>query len=112
MSEVSAYPGVRRALTAQQRRIGARGRVVMVGRDIGTVVLPEADLKVYLDASVEEEACPHDLTPTTSTTAALALGDALALASASLTRVRIVGLRKPRSNRLMEVRSRPASRAR
>ncbi len=56
VSQVSAYPGVRRALTAQQRRIGRRGRVVMVGRDIGTVVLPEADLKIYLDASVEERA--------------------------------------------------------
>lgn len=56
VSVVSAYPGVRKALTAQQRRIGQRGQVVMVGRDIGTVVLPEADLKVYLDASVEERA--------------------------------------------------------
>jgi cytidylate kinase len=53
---VSAYPGVRKALTAQQRRIGQRGKVVMVGRDIGTVVLPEAGLKIYLDASVEERA--------------------------------------------------------
>ncbi|HEY58905.1 MAG TPA: (d)CMP kinase [Anaerolineae bacterium] len=56
VSVVAAHPGVRRALTAQQRRIGQRGRVVMVGRDIGTVVLPEADLKIYLDASVEERA--------------------------------------------------------
>jgi cytidylate kinase len=56
VSQVSAYPGVRRALSAQQRRIGQRGKVVMVGRDIGTVVLPESDLKVYLDASVEERA--------------------------------------------------------
>jgi CMP/dCMP kinase len=56
VSVVSAYPGVRRALSEQQRRIGLRGRVVMVGRDIGTVVLPEADLKVYLDASVAERA--------------------------------------------------------
>jgi len=56
VSIVSAYPGVRRALTVQQRRIGLRGRVVMVGRDIGTVVLPEADLKIYLDASEEERA--------------------------------------------------------
>ncbi len=56
VSAVSAYPGVRRALTEQQRRVAARGRVVMVGRDIGTVVLPEAELKVYLDASVEERA--------------------------------------------------------
>jgi cytidylate kinase len=56
VSVVSAYPGVRRALSAQQRRIGQRGKVVMVGRDIGTVVLPEADLKIYLDASAEERA--------------------------------------------------------
>ena len=56
VSVVSAYPGVRRALSAQQRRIGMRGKVVMVGRDIGTVVLPEADLKIFLDASVEERA--------------------------------------------------------
>jgi len=56
VSVVSAYPGVRRALSAQQRRIGQRGGVVMVGRDIGTVVLPEADLKIYLDASAEERA--------------------------------------------------------
>jgi cytidylate kinase len=56
VSPVSAYAGVRKALTAQQRRIGKRGKVVMVGRDIGTVVLPEADLKIYLDASVEERA--------------------------------------------------------
>lgn len=56
VSVVSAYPGVRSAMSAQQRRIGQRGRVVMVGRDIGTVVLPEADLKIYLDASAEERA--------------------------------------------------------
>ena len=56
VSVVSAYAGVRQALSQQQRRIGQRGRVVMVGRDIGTVVLPEADLKIYLDASAEERA--------------------------------------------------------
>lgn len=56
VSVVSAYAGVRRALSAQQRRVGLRGQVVMVGRDIGTVVLPEAELKIYLDASVEERA--------------------------------------------------------
>jgi len=56
VSPVSAYRGVREALVAQQRRIGREGRVVMVGRDIGTVVLPEAELKVYLDASLEERA--------------------------------------------------------
>lgn len=56
VSEVSAYAGVRTALSTQQRRIGLRGQVVMVGRDIGTVVLPEADLKLFLIASVEERA--------------------------------------------------------
>ena len=56
VSVVSAYAGVRRAMSEQQRRIGLRGKVVMVGRDIGTVVLPEADLKIYLDASAEERA--------------------------------------------------------
>lgn len=56
VSVVSAVAGVRRALTTQQRRIGLRGQVVMAGRDIGTVVLPEAILKIYLDASVEERA--------------------------------------------------------
>lgn len=56
VSMVSAYVGVRKALSEQQRRIGMRGKVVMVGRDIGTVVLPEADLKIYLDASAEERA--------------------------------------------------------
>jgi cytidylate kinase len=56
VSPVSAYQGVRQALVSQQRRIGLRGRVVMVGRDIGTVVLPEAELKIYLDASPQERA--------------------------------------------------------
>lgn len=56
VSLVSAYTGVRKALSEQQRRIGLRGKVVMVGRDIGTVVLPEADLKIYMDASAEERA--------------------------------------------------------
>jgi len=56
VSKVSAYPAVRKALTKQQRRIGLRGKVIMVGRDIGTVVLPEADLKIFLDADVDERA--------------------------------------------------------
>ncbi len=56
VSRVSAYPRVRQALIEQQRRIGRAGRVVMVGRDIGTVIMPSADLKIYLDASVEERA--------------------------------------------------------
>ena len=56
VSPVSAYPGVRAALITMQRRIAAAGQVVMVGRDIGTVVMPDADLKIYLDAAVEERA--------------------------------------------------------
>jgi len=56
VSLVSSYPRVRTALTEQQRRIAAVGRVVMVGRDIGTVVLPDADLKIFLRASAEERA--------------------------------------------------------
>ena len=56
VSAVSSYPRVREAMVRQQRAIGERGRVVMIGRDIGTVVLPEADLKVYMTASVEERA--------------------------------------------------------
>ncbi len=56
VSQVSAYKGVRTAMTKKQREIGAKGGVVMVGRDIGTVVLPEAEIKLYLDASVEERA--------------------------------------------------------
>ncbi|MGZ6316209.1 MAG: (d)CMP kinase [Anaerolineales bacterium] len=56
VSIVAAYGGVRRAMSEQQRRIGVRGHVVMVGRDIGTVVLPDADVKIYLDASASERA--------------------------------------------------------
>ncbi len=56
VSIVAAHPGVRHALLQKQREIGRRGKVVMVGRDIGTVVMPDADLKIYLDASPEERA--------------------------------------------------------
>ncbi len=56
VSTVAAYPAVRKALTAQQRRIGLKGRVVMVGRDIGTVVMPDAEMKIYLEASAETRA--------------------------------------------------------
>ena len=56
VSQVSAYRAVRAAMTRQQRRIGVRGRVVMAGRDIGTVVLPEAGVKFYLDATPEARA--------------------------------------------------------
>ncbi|MBP8000183.1 MAG: (d)CMP kinase [Chloroflexi bacterium] len=56
VSQVSAYPGVRRQMVELQRAYGDRGRVVMVGRDIGTVVLPHAPLKLYISASAEERA--------------------------------------------------------
>jgi cytidylate kinase len=56
VSAVSAVGGVRRAMVALQRRIGAAGGVVMDGRDIGTVVFPQAELKIFLTASVEERA--------------------------------------------------------
>ncbi len=53
-SVVSTFPGVRRALVALQQRLGREGHIVMEGRDIGTVVFPDARLKVYLDASPEQ----------------------------------------------------------
>lgn len=53
---VARVPGVRAALARRQREIGAGGGVVMEGRDIGTVVFPGADVKIYLDASAEERA--------------------------------------------------------
>ncbi|MDX2032865.1 MAG: (d)CMP kinase [Blastocatellia bacterium] len=55
-SVVSAIPAVRRALVARQQEMGREGGVVMEGRDIGTQVFPEADLKIYLDASAEARA--------------------------------------------------------
>jgi cytidylate kinase len=56
VSQVSAYRGVRQALVIQQRRVSDQGRVVMVGRDIGTIVLPNADLKIFLNACIDERA--------------------------------------------------------
>ncbi len=56
VSPVSAYAGVRVAMCVQQRRIAEAGHIVMVGRDIGTVVLPGVDLNIYLDATLSERA--------------------------------------------------------
>jgi CMP/dCMP kinase len=53
-SKIAVIPGVRRAMVAKQREIGERTSVVMEGRDIGTVVFPQADVKVYLDANPDE----------------------------------------------------------
>jgi cytidylate kinase len=55
-SAVARLPKVRAALVARQRNLGEQGGVVMEGRDIGTVVFPNADIKIYLDASPEERA--------------------------------------------------------
>lgn len=53
---VARLPGVRSLLVERQRRMGDGGGIVMEGRDIGTVVFPQADVKIYLDASAEERA--------------------------------------------------------
>ena len=53
-SQVAVIPGVRRAMVAKQRAMGDRASVVMEGRDIGTVVFPLADVKIYLDADLAE----------------------------------------------------------
>lgn len=56
VSLASSHPAVRAAMRARQRAIGARGQVVMVGRDIGSVVMPDAGLKIFLEVSLEERA--------------------------------------------------------
>ena len=56
VSEVSAHLGVRQAMVAKQKEMGKDGSIVAEGRDTTSVVFPDADLKVYLDASVEERA--------------------------------------------------------
>lgn len=55
-SDVSKFPFVRKKLTELQRKMAERGSVIMDGRDIGTQVLPNADLKIFLTASLEERA--------------------------------------------------------
>jgi cytidylate kinase len=56
VSRAARHPAVREILRARQRAIGLRGQVVMVGRDIGAIVLPEARLKIYLEASLQARA--------------------------------------------------------
>jgi len=68
-SQVSMVPAVRRAMVAKQREIGERASVVMEGRDIGTVVFPDATVKIFLDAEPDtrfgrravETSQPHDI---------------------------------------------------
>lgn len=64
VSEVSAYPEVRNAMTKLQWKIARKGNIVMIGRDIGTVVLPRSKAKFYLEASLEvraERRCKEEL---------------------------------------------------
>ncbi len=56
VSIVSRVPAVRRAMVERQRALAREGRIIMLGRDIGSVVLPDAPVKVYLDASAQERA--------------------------------------------------------
>lgn len=56
VSQVAAIAQVRRILTGRMRAVGLRGQVVMVGRDVGTAIVPEADCKIYLTASAEARA--------------------------------------------------------
>jgi cytidylate kinase len=60
---VARHPAVRRTLVARQRQYARGGGIVMEGRDIGTVVFPDADVKIYLDASPEERARRRALDP-------------------------------------------------
>lgn len=56
VSQVSTYSEVRAEMVRRQRAVGQRGRVIMIGRDIGTVVMPDAALKLYITASPQERA--------------------------------------------------------
>jgi len=56
VSQVSAHPGVRKQMVKRQKEIGKKGNIVAEGRDTTSVVFPDADIKVYLDASIEERA--------------------------------------------------------
>jgi cytidylate kinase len=75
VSTVSRQPQVRTALLKTQRDLAAEGRVILAGRDIGTVVLPDADLKLYLEVSIEERAqrraAERDLAPESPEAAAI-----------------------------------------
>jgi cytidylate kinase len=72
---VARHPAVRRVLVARQREMGEGGGVVMEGRDIGTVVFPRADVKIYLDASPEERARRRAADPTHASSKVAQLSD-------------------------------------
>lgn len=72
---IARHPRVRAALVRRQREMGAGGAIVMEGRDIGTVVFPEADVKVYLDASPEERARRRATDPAHAASEGRALND-------------------------------------
>ena len=72
---VARHPAVRRVLVTRQRAYGAAGGVVMEGRDIGTVVFPDADVKIFLDASPEERARRRASDPAHRASEATALKD-------------------------------------
>ncbi len=79
---VARHPAVRRVLVARQREYGQDGAIVMEGRDIGTVVFPDADVKIYLDASPEERARRRALDPAHASSQGRALSEvATALAA-------------------------------
>jgi cytidylate kinase len=79
-ASVARLPKVREVLVTRQRDLGQRGGVVMEGRDIGTVVFPNADLKIYLDASATERARrrAHDAAHTGSQAGQAAVAEAIA----------------------------------
>lgn len=74
-TRVARHPAVRRVLVARQREYGANGAIVMEGRDIGTVVFPRADVKIYLDASPEERARRRALDPAHAGAGSREVGD-------------------------------------
>jgi cytidylate kinase len=78
-STVARLPQVREVLVSRQRAMGEQGGVVMEGRDIGSVVFPDADVKIYLDASAEERARrrAHDTAHAGSQTGQTAVAEAI-----------------------------------
>lgn len=72
---VSRLPEVRAALVSRQRKAGEHGRIVMEGRDVGSVIFPDADVKIYLDASPEERARRRAADPAHGVSRSTAIAD-------------------------------------